>query len=131
MLTVSYRTTLNFNSLLLSCLPSLTYLCIVLLAVPIMSFVTLNILYMQFLTDPDFTTNPNHLGLVIEIQDVVVPAALMSLHDSKSLASFGPTPFTVSKVIFKDYSVGRKKPTSHHRCLRADSGVFIANPEGK
>jgi len=29
------------------------------------------------------------------------------------------------------YSVGRKKPTSHHRCVRADSGVFIANPEGK
>jgi len=29
------------------------------------------------------------------------------------------------------YSVGRKKPTSHHGCVRADSGVFIANPEGK
>jgi len=29
------------------------------------------------------------------------------------------------------YSVGRKKPTSHHRCVRADSGVFVANPEGK
>jgi hypothetical protein len=30
----------------------------------------------------------------------------------------------------KFYSVGRK-PASHHRCVGADSGVFIAIPEEK
>ena len=40
-----------------------------------------------------FKKNPR---AAIEIHDLVLPAALMSLHNKKSLASFGPTPFTVT-----------------------------------